>query len=1069
MIHTIGWVQDITERKRAEEALRHSEERFKQLADVFPETIFEADLSGRLTYANAHGIQWFGEETALARHENILSFVIPEHRKMAQERIQERLQGKTGGFLELKALKKDGQTFDAMAYTAPILTDGLITGMRGFILDISERKRVEVELRESEERYRSLFENAPVGVFYSSSEGKIIEVNDEYALIMGYTSPDELREIVNQSTIAEAIYIQSDERARLVEKVITAPGKWMRSEEHFRKKDGTSITANLIIRAIPEIPETLEGFVEDITERKRSDEALRVSEERFRTLYENSTIGLYRTAPDGTILLANPTLVEKLGYLSFEELSERNLEHQGFEPSYERKHFIEEMEKFGEVKGLEAAWTRKDGSIIHVRESARAIRDSDRRVLYYDGSVEDITERKHAEETLRESEERYRSIIKASPDDITIADLEGRILMVSPAAVTMFGFDSEEQPLGLPITDFIVPEDRERAVTNLSIRIRGGQPSSSIYHGLKRNGNVFDIEVNTDFIRDIHGQPTKFVIIVRDITERKKTEQALRESEQRFHRLFSASPDALMLLDPSSDPDNWLIVDCNERACQMNGYTRDELVGRQIDILHAPDAVADDCAAYLARIRKEGVVHFETTHRHRDGHIFQIETSTSIITLEGHELIMGVDHDITEKKRIEKALQETQLRYRAAVEQSNDGIGIADLEGRYIMVNHALCAMTGYTEEEMLKMHVSELVPKPAATKLFNEVVNMGDLYSREAELLRKDGTTFIAFITGSLIEVGDTRYVQGIVRDITERKRAERHISDSLEYSQTILDASPIGIVTFKESGEVVSANKAAAAILGGTIEQLLTQNFRTLKSMEQSGLQAAAISALSSGDNEDVEVRHISTFGKELWLTARFVPISHQAQMQLLLLISDITEAKRSEEALRHAQKLESIGTLAGGIAHDFNNLLNAMLGQSALALGKLPNESRAKYHIEKSIQAADRAADLTRQLLAYSGKGKLVTQEIDLNRLVEENVQLLKVSVSKTTQLRYKIGSSPLCIHGDVGQIQQVIMNLIINASEAMGSNPGSITISTNHIDLTDDTANYLRYTNDPLPPG
>ncbi|HAP34647.1 MAG TPA: hypothetical protein DCQ28_01420, partial [Bacteroidetes bacterium] len=155
--------------------------------------------------------------------------------------------------------------------------------------------------------------------------------------------------------------------------------------------------------------------------------------------------------------------------------------------------------------------------------------------------------------------------------------------------------------------------------------------------------------------------------------------------------------------------------------------------------------------------------------------------------------------------------------------------------------------------------------------------------------------------------------------------------------------------------------------------------------------------------------------------------------------------------------------------GIAHDFNNLLNAVLGQSALAINKLPKESPAVSNITKAIQASERAADLTRQLLAYSGKGKFFTVEIDLNKLVNENIQMLEVSIPKTTQLRYELCSPSPRIIGDIGQIQQVIMNLIINAGEAMGPNPGYITIRTSRIELPENNTKYTKYTTTPLAAG
>jgi two-component system cell cycle sensor histidine kinase/response regulator CckA len=185
--------------------------------------------------------------------------------------------------------------------------------------------------------------------------------------------------------------------------------------------------------------------------------------------------------------------------------------------------------------------------------------------------------------------------------------------------------------------------------------------------------------------------------------------------------------------------------------------------------------------------------------------------------------------------------------------------------------------------------------------------------------------------------------------------------------------------------------------------------------------------------------------------------------------LLTLEVSRRERAEEALRNAQKMESFRTLAGGIAHDFNNLLNAVIGQCALALDKLPHQSIAGGNVAKALRAAERAADLTQQLLVYSGRGNPHFDEIDLNSLVKENILLLEVAISKSTELRFEFGSPSPRIQGDIGQIQQLILGLIMNAGEAMGPIPGFITIRTGRIELTEHDSEYSKYSVAPLPQG
>jgi PAS domain S-box-containing protein len=277
--------------------------------------------------------------------------------------------------------------------------------------------------------------------------------------------------------------------------------------------------------------ESIARSIRHALQRSRAEETLRESEERFRTLYENSTIGLYRTTPDGAITLANPALVTMLGFLSADELLARNLQTDGFEPSYPRSEFIERIEAEGTVKALEAAWTRRDGTTLIVHESARAIRGPDGKTVFYDGTVEDVTERKQAEDALTESQSKYRELVENLNDVIYAVDLDGTITYASSSAREVMGYAPEDL-IGRPFREIIHPDDRP-GLDRRFHEILANRLGPWEWRYRTRDGRFRWARTSSRPILE-SGRPVGISGLLSDITDRKKAVEGVLQSEARL-------------------------------------------------------------------------------------------------------------------------------------------------------------------------------------------------------------------------------------------------------------------------------------------------------------------------------------------------------------------------------------------------------------------------------------------------------------------------------------------------------------------------------------------------------
>jgi PAS domain S-box-containing protein len=441
-----GVVRDITERKKNEELLRQSEEKFRGIAERSFDMIFTTDARGFITYLSPASERIFGCEPQEMVGKNFVNFLVESEIPKAVKRFTEKMQGKKLGDLCLEAKKKDGSRVFIELISSLVIQDGKTAGTQGIIKDITERKKTEEQLKQSEEKFRGFAERSSDMIFMTDKKGYLTYASPACEKIFGY-KPEEMVGRTNTDFVIKSELPRL--RKRFVERL---RGKdygtvsyeikrkdgstgFIELNPYLIKKDGKVLATHGVIKDITErrkaeerlqkaheeletrvkkrtadLAKAVETLQKEIAERKIAEESLRSAEVRFGSIFENTIVGLYRTTPSGQILLANPALVKMMGCRSFKELAKFNVEKNGFDPSTPRSIFKEHIKKEGRVIGLECVWRRPDGTKLFVSESAFAVKDAKGKILYYEGTAQDITQRKEAEEKLMLYQQQLRSL-----------------------------------------------------------------------------------------------------------------------------------------------------------------------------------------------------------------------------------------------------------------------------------------------------------------------------------------------------------------------------------------------------------------------------------------------------------------------------------------------------------------------------------------------------------------------------------------------------------------------------------------------------------------------------------
>jgi len=530
----------------------------------------------------------------------------------------------------------------------------------------------------------------------------------------------------------------------------------------------------------------------------------------------------------------------------------------------------------------------------------------------------------------------------------------------------------------------------------------------------------------------------------------RKAEAVLYESEQRYRSLIDTARDVIFTTSMDGT-----LTSVNPASETITGWDRAELLGRPFHEFIHPD----DLPSALDRFQQLREGHapkiFELRVRSKSGDYLTGEFTTTTHVLDGKVVgILGIGRDITDRKRIEKALQDSEEKYRDLFENANDLIQSIAPDGSIHYVNRAWRETLGYSEEELARLDFMDIIHpdyREHCMDLFRRVIAGENIDRVEAMFVTKSNRSIV--VAGSInciMKNGRVVATRGIFTDITDRRLAE-------EFIKNILESVDESFIVIGRDYLITSANKAYCDKVKLPIQEVVGKHcykisHRLNKPCHEAGEDCAVLRTFQTGEPHIAVHTHYDKDKNPIFIEAKSFPLKDSLGriVSAIEILNDVTDKMKLEEQLRHAQKMEAVGTLAGGVAHDFNNILTAIIGYGSLLKMKMGEHDPLRSNVDQILVSAERAAGLTQSLLAFSRKQPMSRQPVDLNFLVKRVEKLLVRLIGEDIEVRILPGDTNATILGDAGQIEQVLMNLATNARDAMPRG-GLLLIETGLVEL------------------
>lgn len=831
-----------------------------------------------------------------------------------------------------------------------------------------------------EEEYRSIFENAIEGIFQSTLKGRFLTVNPAMARIFGYRTPQEMVAAVED--ISTQVYVEARDRKRFI-KELRATGTVEGFECRNFRRDRSIIWTRTNARAIRDSRGRIvkiEGFLVDITQHKQSDEELKSQEKRYQELVERIPAVVFLAAigePDRAYYIS-PQIEDLLGYSVAEWSDTPGIWRSSLHPQDAESVLREakRTDRTGETFRMEYRLRRKSGEYIWIREVTSLVRDENGAPAYWQGFFIDINEQRQAERTLASRDEEFESIFITSPIAMCLTTLEeGRLLSANPAYWAMSGLDPQRSlgRTGLDIGIYKNKAQRDRLIARIT---KAGK-----YHGAPRKfihpgGAVVDAIAYYDPIT--FNREACLLSMFYDVTEKRKFEESLKESETSYRNLFNSVQEAVYVQDAEGH-----FLDVNEGAVRMYGHPREFFLGKTPEVLAAPGM--NDLEAVGEALKKafQGQLQqFEFWGRRSNGEAFPKEVRLYKSAYFGQEAVIALARDITDRKQAETAIRESEARYRSLAEASNDLIYIVDADETIQYVNSSSARQFGLESHQLVGRPMRELFPVKIASRQAAElqrVLQKGKPVYVEATT---DFPTRSAWLGTWLIPLKDdsgrTTSVMGVSRDITESKQAEVALLDSEQRLRAIIEHTTNVYYSHTPDHRLTFMSPQTLEMLGYQPEEALIDwhEYLTDNPANQEGIQLTQ-KAIDTGRRQrpySLELKHKD--GHPVWVEVRESPIVQGGKTTAIVgALTDITERKRAEERLnRQLQELR--------VLHQVALAASASQSEDELIAQVTEVVSRTLYPDNCGIEMLSEAGDKLIPHPSYHGaSGDLMRWELDI----------------------------------------------------------------------------------------